>query len=75
MLQKAPLEHECFRVIARNIEDGTYFVGCIKPSAVEPEDFCWCATNQPLNVGQLIHGYLFNSLESNKIPLLLIMCN
>jgi len=73
-MQTNPLEHECFHVVAKDILDGTYYVGYSKDFKTDIEDFCWCKANQPLNVGRVVHGYLSKSSSSNskKLPMLVV---
>ena len=66
--------HECFHVVAINIQDNTSYVGWSKDSTSEIVDYSWCKANQSLNVGTRVHGYLSKSLSSNskKLPLLIV---
>ncbi|MUG93410.1 hypothetical protein F7734_13615 [Scytonema sp. UIC 10036] len=66
------LLYERFCVVARNTEDGSYYVGRIQVNAIQPDYFCWCHACQQLNLRISVYGYLSKSNDDNKIPLLVI---
>ncbi|MUG94701.1 hypothetical protein F7734_20975 [Scytonema sp. UIC 10036] len=66
------LVYERFWVIARHTVDENYYVGRIPLNAHQPDYFCWCKSCKQLNLGILVDGYLSESLETTRIPLLII---
>ncbi|MUG97784.1 hypothetical protein F7734_37935 [Scytonema sp. UIC 10036] len=66
------LQYVRFQVIASDTQHRSYFVGCFKPSATQPDDFCWCTAARQLYVGDLVRGYLSESLDVKNLPLLVL---
>jgi hypothetical protein len=66
------LKYENYRVVAIDNENKSCFVVRLRNEENVIDDYCWCSTNQPVALGDLIEGYLRFSPGSGKSPMLII---
>ncbi len=66
-------QQELFRVLAKDEADKSYFI-LRSGSEVPQDDFFWCKANRPLNLGEVVNGYLHpdSYSQANKLPQLII---
>jgi len=65
-------ERDCYRVLATDNENQSYFIMRVKAKGIANDDYCWCSTNQPVALGELLEGYLKPSPDLGTIPTLII---
>lgn len=66
-------QKELFRVAAKDDSDKSYFIFRAQ-NEITSHDCYWCKANKPLNLGEVINGYLHldRYSQSNKLPQLII---
>lgn len=62
-----------FLVMGVNSEDNTYFVGRIKPPAIQPDYFSWCGATKTLSIGDKVVAYLREPMDVETTPMLVIV--
>jgi hypothetical protein len=71
-VEKSRLLYDRFRVVATDNTDQSYFLHRSKGKETDADEFYWCRANQPLNLRDVVEGYLYPSDKFAKLPTLII---
>ena len=61
-----------YKVISLDKNDATYFLEYVQDAGSRKLEYCWCQSDQVLNLRSRVEGYLCPAQDKRELPTLMV---